>query len=230
MRANPSFTLPFPSRLLEGFAAAGLISAVYFAAGERAQHLRPAWEHAVDGLIPFVPASVWIYMPGYWGLFVLATWAVKEPVRWRAALLGLVSLTVAALPFFLLWPVWGPRPAAPEDATATAALIRWLYANDPAVNTFPSLHVANATYCALLIAANAPRLRWVAGLGAVLIAISVLTLKQHWLVDVPAGCLLGALGFGAWRAVVALPAPYALPERPFAALAPDRVLARIRRR
>ena len=166
-------------------------------------------------------------MPGYWTLFVMATWVVRDPIRWRAGVLGLCSLTLAALPFFLLWPVAGPRPDAPLDPSWTSGLIRWLYANDPSVNTFPSLHVANSTYCALLVAANDRRWRWVAGAGALAVAVSVLTLKQHWLVDVPAGVLLGTAGFAAWRALIALPAPYGLPARPFERLAPARVLGRL---
>lgn len=201
-RDNLSGTLPLSRRLVEAIAGASAVTVLYGAAG-----LADLPRHApialpIDAAIPFQPAAVWLYLPGYWATFLLAVWVLREARAFRAALAAFLMMTVLATPFFLLWPVHGPRPAPPVDETVTAALVRWLYAHDPDVNTFPSLHVANATLAAVLVTG---RSRWIGALAwslALGVFASVLLLKQHWIVDLPGGWALAAVGVAAWRGQV----------------------------
>lgn len=198
-------TLSYPRRLTEAVASTLVVCAVYFAAGNPAVPLQAPVAIPLDGAVPFRPESVWLYLPGYATAFLLTAWVIPEARRFRAALVAFGAMAVLALPFFLLLPIHGPRPAAPGDPGLTGEMVRWLFRTDPAVNTFPSLHVANATLCALLAA------RHHKGVGAVVWALaigvfaSVLLLKQHYVVDVPGGWVLAAVGYALWQAQASSP-------------------------
>ena len=184
---------------------AGLLTGIYMGAGgARAPGAAPL-VHVMDGQIPFVAETLWLYLPGYWACFLLTVLAARDARHFRAAMTGMATITLLAVPFFLQWPVAAPRPPAPLDPTVSAALVRWLYATDPVGNTFPSLHVANATFCAVVTTASSRRVGAVVWLLAAGVAMSVLTLKQHWVVDVPAGWALATVGAAAWRAQLAAP-------------------------
>lgn len=204
-RSAETSALPLSRRLAEAGAAAGIVSAIYMGVGRAPLDLQAPVALAIDGAIPFVPASVWFYMPGYWACFLLAVWVLADARAFRAALAAFVLMTVLAAPFFVLWPVYGPRPAPPLDDGATAAFVRWLYANDPAVNTFPSLHVANATFAAAVVTRYHRRLGVLAWTLAFGVFASVLLLKQHYFVDLPGGWALAAIGVATWRAQTAAP-------------------------
>lgn len=199
---TPSETLPFSRRLLEATAAASVVTLIYGAAGLADLPRHAPLALPIDAVIPFHASAVWLYLPGYWATFVLAVWVLREPRAFRAALVAFLLMTVLATPFFLLWPVHGPRPAPPVEETVTAALVRWLYAHDPDVNTFPSLHVANATLAAVLVSGRGRWLGAVAWTLALGVYASVLLLKQHWIVDLPGGWALAAVGVAAWRGQV----------------------------
>jgi membrane-associated phospholipid phosphatase len=88
-------------------------------------------------------------------------------------------------------------PATGLSATAVTIL----QAQDPATNTFPSLHVANSLLCtAALHRAGHPAWRGVAVLAAC-IAVSVLLVKQHWIADVLGGAVLAGAGTAVLRAL-----------------------------
>lgn len=190
--------LPFSRRLVEASAVAAMLSAVYFAAGQRPPAAEPL-ALPFEAHIPFVPEAVWVYLPLYAVGFVVTVAALREARAFRAGLGAFVVVGLLALPPFLLLPIAGPRPPGPEGADLSSAFVRWLYANDPAGNTLPSLHVANATLCAWLCAQVDRRLGWAMAAAAAVIASSTLLLKQHWFVDIPAGVTLAVAGARAWR-------------------------------
>jgi len=213
-----SLELPIPRRLVEAALTAAVLSSTYFAVGHWSGAGRAPLEHMLDDRLPFVPESVWFYLPGYWACFLIPVFVLRDARRFRAALISLTMVTVLAAPLFVLFPIAAPRPPAPTDATMTAAMVRWLYANDPSGNTFPSLHVANSTLCAVVT--TAAHRRW----GAVVCALaagvcaSVLLLKQHWIVDIPAAWALAAVGAAIWRiqlggAAALVPLPGRVPAR-----------------
>jgi membrane-associated phospholipid phosphatase len=187
-------------RLLEAFSAAFVVWGLYIACAARVASAAPPFATPIDRAIPFLPQTVWFYVPVYIVSFFLVIWVVEDRRAWRATVLAFLAQAFLAWPFFLLYPVAGPRPAAPLDASLSSAFVRWLYDFDPNYNTFPSLHVANATCCALVVSACNRRTGAVAWVMAACVWVSVLTLKQHWLVDVVGGWLLAAAGWWAARA------------------------------
>jgi membrane-associated phospholipid phosphatase len=196
--------MTFPRRFLEGLWLCGLISLGYYGIGYRIPTVREPIVTVIDQAIPFVPWTFWFYMPGYLSCLILAIWAIRTRVLFRAAWRSFLVVTLLALPFFILWPVASPRPPAPDGTGLTAAGIRWLFGSDPTGNTFPSLHIANSVLSAWIAWQVERRVGAIAALLALGVVISVLTLKQHWFIDIPGGIFLAVLGGVAWRRQVAV--------------------------
>jgi membrane-associated phospholipid phosphatase len=195
--------LPLSRRVVEALPVSTAAAGLYFATGHRLAPAHAPWAHALDDRIPYLPASIWVYMPAYVGSFLLAIWVLRDARQLRAAFFAVLMLAVLVLPFHVLTPIACPRPDLPGGTGLTALAVRWLYAADPRINTFPSMHVANATLCAAMVTHANRRwglLAWALAIG---VWISVLTLKQHWFVDVPGGLGFAAIGYLAWRARVA---------------------------
>lgn len=203
---NPAWgdALSLPRRLVEAGAAAAMFSALYYGVGAYVAPAAAPMATRIDAAIPYLPWSVWVYLPGYLGGFFIVLWLMKPTLAFRAALRAYLSLALLSLPFFLLYNVAGPRPPAPIDASLGSAMIRWLYSTDPVGNTFPSLHMANATLSALLCWRMDRRIGALVSVLAMGVAVSVLTLKQHFLVDIPAGVLVGWAGYGVWEQQLAV--------------------------
>lgn len=150
---------------------------------------------ALDRWLPFqewaLPAylSLWLYvglapglMPGFRTLLSYGLWAC--------------ALCVAGLACFYLWPTAIPAYTGPAP---DAVLYRLLQGVDAAGNACPSMHVASACYTGLwldrLIKAIGGAGAWRLGnlVWAGLIVYSTLAVKQHVVLDVLAGALLGVL-------------------------------------
>lgn len=192
--------LPIADRLPLAVVLFATTLGAYYFSGVSAHDLHAPISTPLDATVPFLPASIWVYMPAYYGGFLATLWVTRDRYALRAAGTAFVAITVLALPFFLLFPVAAPRPAAPSDGSWTAAFVRWLYDNDPLCNTFPSLHVANAWLCAFIATQSSRRMGLLLTLNALAICVSVLMLKQHWAVDIAGGTLLAALGAATWTA------------------------------
>jgi membrane-associated phospholipid phosphatase len=154
---------------------------------------------ALDRLIPFQPAamgaylSLWFYVgiaPGLMGSFR----ALVVHGLWAAA------LCLVGLACFYFWPTAVPAAAHPP--------LPLLQGVDAAGNACPSMHVAAAMFSAVCLDALLRRvqvpapLRWLNAGWFIAIAYSTLAVKQHVVVDVVAGAMLGlafALAAERWR-------------------------------
>ncbi len=173
---------------------------MYFFVGISQHASHPAFSTPLDTLIPFTPEAIWVYMPAYYMSFLVTLLVTRDRYAFRATGTAYLVITLLALPFFLFFPVAAPRPVAPGGGGWTDAFVRWLFETDPKVNTFPSLHVANAFLCAFLTFQSSRRWGIVLVANALLVSASVLLLKQHWAVDIPGGMLLATFGAASWKA------------------------------
>ncbi|WP_076997546.1 phosphatase PAP2 family protein [Variovorax sp. KK3] len=178
----------------------------------------------LDTLIPFQPEmliayfSLWLYVgvaPGLQANF-------KELVVYG---LWVGALCLTGLGLFLLLPTQVPAGMAGVSDFPGFSLMQGM---DAPGNACPSMHVAVAMFTVIRIddvfrQARAPlSLRWVNWLWFAAIAWSTLAVKQHVLLDVLAGALLGiafAVPSLRWR-----PTPARKPTRAFgrAAIIPHR--------
>jgi len=168
-----------------------LFCVIYLGAPRLALHApRLLVPSAIDRAIPFAPWTIGIYLSQFAILF-LTLWRARDaaPVFAAIAVATLISAIV-----FVLWPTTIERPLTRN--TAYAAL--WLF--DVPTNCFPSLHVA----LAMIAAAFWPdrKTRAVAIVWAAAIAVSTLTTKQHYAIDVLGGAVVGAVAIAATRALL----------------------------
>lgn len=153
----------------------------------------------IDHQIPYLPWTFWFYIPVYVLVFLFPLMAVWD---WGYYKRMAVALTVAATPATLIhaiYPVAYPRPPMPQGDGLTLTLLAALYRFDPPHNTFPSLHVTMATIMTLAGWRWRQELGWICAALTTMMTVSVLTLKQHFLVDIPAGWACAAL---AWAIVL----------------------------
>ena len=141
---------------------------------------------SLDDAIPFRAASVfaysWVYTSMLFPAFVIRSEALFRRVATAYGLVLAVSLTC-----FAAWPVTslGLRPPVDSIDASTFAgwAVRLTYRIDPPYNLFPSLHLSIATLAALC-AWTARRLYGLLAMPVVAgIAVSICTMKQHFVVD-----------------------------------------------
>lgn len=148
---------------------------------------------ALDSRIPFRPRWVWAYLLYYPVCFapLLFPGLLTDDGLYLRTAAGFCVQFLAAWTIFYLYPTRIPRAPVEGDSPSEKA-VRGLYAVDEGWNLFPSLHVANSIYVACLAARFLPE-AWslVFFAAAILISASTVLIKQHYLVDVPAGAALG---------------------------------------
>jgi len=99
--------------------------------------------------------------------------------------------------FFVLFPVATPEHwrAINRRRTLSERFLAFVQRFDARSNSFPSMHTSVAMLTALHLV---PHLGALAFVFPVLIALSCLFTKQHYVIDLPAGALLGWLAFHAY--------------------------------
>ena len=175
----------------------------YFAIGagvdpESARTLHTRWDDA----IPFVPETIFVYVVVYTAL-MLPLFTVRCPRLFRRVGFAYAATTALALLCFAVLPVTSAALRPDLRAIAPGGFALWgvklLYHLDRPVNLFPSAHLAIATLAALG-SWEARRLYGAAALAfAGVVAISVCTLKQHYIVDGLAGIALAVV---AWAVLI----------------------------
>lgn len=152
----------------------------------------------LDDAIPLVPACMWLYVWVYTAM-VYPCFVVRCPFLFRRAVLGYAVVVVVSLLTWLAFPVTSNGLRADVASIDISTFPGWglkvNYTLDPPFNCFPSLHMSIATLAAL----SAGRARALWGLVAVPpalgIAVAIVTVKQHWILDGVAGALLGAAAY-----------------------------------
>jgi hypothetical protein len=146
-------------------------------------------ETALDRLIPFDPAGIWLYL----SFFVLVPLAFltteAERVRSLARSMQLCALVSAIV--FILWPTTLIYPPVPTGAAGASAL-GGLIASDSAQNCFPSLHGALTLLCVVALCnRRRPVLSVLAVLWGLGIGWAVIETRRHLAIDLGAGVVLG---------------------------------------
>ncbi len=155
-------------------------------------------ETGIDRAIPLVPWTTWFYEPFYIGIFVIGVLGFRSRLLFNRTLVCVVANGVVGGVFHLLLPAAYPRPVlAPPHPDLSTAFLALVHRIDPPGNVFPSLHVAHGFMIAFLLRRERPTLGAAALVMATLLALSTLTTKQHFVVDIIAGFAM-ALGCRAW--------------------------------
>jgi membrane-associated phospholipid phosphatase len=145
----------------------------------------------LDVAIPLVPVAAIVYLslfPMLW----LAPFVLHTPQQLREFALNLAIVILVAGIGFVLLPV---EPIASNSVETNFSVSVFHFADEINLkyNCFPSLHVAMAVVGAASFSrATSARIASVFWLWAVMIALSTLLTRQHYIVDILAGGLLGA--------------------------------------
>lgn len=159
----------------------------------------PWWvETPLDRLVPVVPAAVWVYVSWYPAIALLV---LTDRATLRRGYIGFsIAFTLCSVGFFL-WPFTIDRPMIDATAGLSPALLSWFYGIDPPLNLFPSFHAAGAGLVGALLLGR-PVLRWAGGAWAMAVCISCVLIRQHFIVDVVAGLVIGGLAASASNRLV----------------------------
>jgi membrane-associated phospholipid phosphatase len=187
-----------------------LFVAGYFGIG---LHVRPSAARelrlAVDARIPFVAETIWIYL---W-LFpaaLLPLFLIRCRGLFRRTIAAYAIVIAASLAVFAAYPVTSRELRADPSLLELDRVSPWvvsvLYRLDPPYNLFPSLHLSVAALAALSAWKASRAYGAAVAVGVVLIAVSICTVKQHFVLDGVGGL---ALAGGAYAAVLR---PYAPPH------------------
>ena len=152
----------------------------------------------IDDRIPYRPRWVWIYSCLYYPVIVYLNFVTTSPRQFLYLAMSFIVLLLCQMAFFVVLPVatpaeWRPAAAGGGPSERFLALVQRF---DASTNSFPSMHTSVAMLTALHLQ---PHLGPWAFAFPVLIGLSCLFTKQHYVVDLPAGAALGWLVFQAYR-------------------------------
>jgi membrane-associated phospholipid phosphatase len=144
----------------------------------------------VDDWIPYRPGWVWVYSFLYYPAILAVNWIVDSPRHFSHLVVSYLALLGLQMAFFVLFPVVTPETwrTANTRRCWSERFLAWVQKFDARSNSFPSMHTSVAVLTALHLHPSVGN--W-AFAFPVLIGLSCLFTKQHYLVDVPAGAALG---------------------------------------
>lgn len=149
----------------------------------------------LDEAMPFWPIWAWIYSFLYYPAILYLNLLVKDSRQFNLMAFSYMLLLVMQMLSFLAFPVETPPHwrNINQGKTRAEKFLLFVQKFDAPSNCFPSMHVSVAMLTALhAMGTLGP---W-AFLFPVLIALSCVFTKQHYLIDLPFGAALGAGAYG----------------------------------
>jgi len=148
-----------------------------------------------DRSVPFVPGTVWIYASEYL-FFPVVYWSCRDLVNLNKYLYSFLALQTVSVVIFWLWPTTYPRdlfPLTGEISPLTYSFFSFLRVTDTPANCCPSLHVSSVYLSSFLFRDEQKGLFPFFFTWGTAIALSTLTTKQHYLIDVVTGLLMAMI-------------------------------------
>ena len=156
----------------------------------------------VDDRIPYLPVWVWIYSLLYYPAILYVNVVLKTAEQFtRVAFSYLLLLALQGF-FFVIFPVRTPHHWRPAQRRCgySERFLAFVQRYDAPSNSFPSMHTSVAMLTALHLYGHSGPLAFAFPL---LIGLSCVFTKQHYLVDVPAGAALGWAAYRVFQSTVA---------------------------
>ena len=145
----------------------------------------------MDDYIPFVPQFVWLYSFSYYLLIGLVVASINSIEQGINFIFGGLLLLVFQSICFLVFPCTVPSHWRKYKVnTLSIRFLKFVQGLDNGRNCFPSMHCSVATYVGLLLM---PLMSYYSLILIAFVSISCLFVKQHQVVDILPGILLGCL-------------------------------------
>jgi membrane-associated phospholipid phosphatase len=148
-------------------------------------------------MIPFIPQTIWIYTTEYL-LFPIVYLMSRDLTNCNKYLYAFFIQQSIAVAIFWFWPTIYPRHLfpLPEDLDALSYYVfSGLRSTDSPANCCPSLHVSSVYLSSFLFLNEQQKKFPFFFIWATLIALSTLTTKQHYIIDVVTGLLLASVTY-----------------------------------
>jgi hypothetical protein len=155
----------------------------------------------LDQHVPFWPSWVWIYSGLYYPIILLLVFVQTSFRMFNYTAFSFLLLLVLQCTVFFFFPIDIPNYWRAYDPNGSLSLrmLAFVHRFDGITNSLPSMHVSVATLTAIhLCNTLAPMLGSYAMLSyafPVLIALSALFTKQHYLADILPGVAFGWLAY-----------------------------------
>lgn len=161
--------------------------------GYAAYDLTTSWDRA----IPFIPAFVLLYAGAFlqWVVGYTVIAHENESALYRAVGADIIAKAICAI-VFLAFPMTMQRPEVTGSGFFDFAM-RVVYFFDAPTDLLPSIHCVESyivTRCAFGLEKPPKWYKWVMCAFSLGVFASVLFVKQHVLLDIPAGILVAELG------------------------------------
>jgi membrane-associated phospholipid phosphatase len=160
----------------------------------------------LDSYISLVPIWIIPYLGGI-GLFVLILlWAYRDMPSDTFAAFVTSNFIAAGVAYtiYLVYPTYISRPAI-TGTDVLSLWVKWLYATDRVYNAFPSGHAFYTVIAWLYLWHWQSKMRVATTVVATLVLLSTLFTKQHNIVDLVGGIVLGVASVWVGRKLVSRP-------------------------
>lgn len=166
----------------------GVWAGSYFLVGKLIDPARVRFlPSALEDQVPFRPAFSLVYILLY-PIFLLPFFAVRDRDAFRRLVAGYLLMFATCSAAFLIIPVAFDRPALPPPPHDLGTwILSLVHGSDPAWNCLPSEHCAVAMLASLMTWEANKRIGAFGFFTTLMIGLSTLYTKQHYLVDVLAG-------------------------------------------
>jgi len=147
--------------------------------------------------IPFIPFFILGYLFVYASVLILYL-LVNDIILWRRTVVSFIVLTTLCYIIFLIFPVrMTERPEVADMIVRNLLdkIARFYFVIDRPYNLLPSIHAAYPTLTTILAWRAALIGRWFLLAMTVIIAVSVVLVKQHYIMDVVAGIFAAFISY-----------------------------------
>lgn len=181
---TPEVSLKFRLKLILFF---GFLFLIFYGATNRYPIFEPKLLPLtpIDDFFGFHPWTVWIYISDYFLMFCPPFFIKKREVVERLIKAVVINFLLH-FPIFFLIPTTMIRPPLVEE-NLTNTVFHFMRLIDTPVNCFPSQHVSLCFVMAMVFLNYKKKIGVLFLVWAVLISLSTMTTKQHYMWDVLGG-------------------------------------------
>ena len=156
----------------------------------------------IDSLIPLYPPALVPYLLASLLFVGFPIWAAirSKPTEFEAYTVSILIATLISYITYLVFPTFVIRPEITSDGLFYRAIIL-LYQNDYPNNAAPSGHTFYTLISFLYLRQWKPKLQPVWLVVMIVILASTLLTRQHYILDVITGLILGFLAYWAGRLI-----------------------------
>jgi membrane-associated phospholipid phosphatase len=141
--------------------------------------------------IPFVPSMIIGYSFVFLLVAIMFLIIDNMPDFWDMCI-RFFSMTLFCFAIFLIFPVrmdFRPEMTMANDwITETVRFYFWI---DQPYNLFPSMHLSASFFSAFFCMRRGRIIGWITMIMALIVGVSVVLIKQHYMMDVVAGFIVG---------------------------------------